>query len=157
VAEKLIAEALDDHEAEDKALHLGAAHLDELGIDADDLGLSLAHLGLQATPNFDGQGGFLIARSPDVLEQAEGLTNQHQSVPIISLNQKHKRGRQRVAAHARRTAPDGPGVPSSIAVKPLDPVLEEARRDRARRHLQEFRTARNFENCDRAGRLEKSR
>jgi hypothetical protein len=149
-AEKLISAALADPEADSKPLFLAADRLDELGINADDLGVSLAHLGLHAAPDWDAQGGFLIARSPDVLERADELKAKGQPVPIISMRSPPPPKARAARAPAR---PSGAGVPGAKEVRPLAPALEEARRDRARQHVREARSARNFENYG-AGRLE---
>jgi hypothetical protein len=139
----LIADALEDPAAEQKALYISADDLGEFGADAATLEGWLAQRGLHVAANFDGgQGGVLLARAPEILTRAEELKDQGKPVPIIPV----KPAPPPKAGAARALArPDGPGVPSATAVKPLAPALEERRLDRARQHIKEIRRARNYE------------
>lgn len=84
-AHNLLAKALADPASDGKPLWFSAEDLDDLGLDAATLPAVLAPMGLHALP-FGGQGGMLMARSPDLLERAEQLRDQGQPVRIISVH-----------------------------------------------------------------------
>ena len=72
--------------------------LADQGVDAATLSEAFAALGLAADPTFSARGGVLIAKSPEVLQQAVAARDKSRSVPIHPVTIKVPR-RRRVSAH----------------------------------------------------------
>jgi hypothetical protein len=85
VLQGLIERALNQTKGDERPIWISGDSLAAFGVNAATLGNALSRLHLYVAPNWDARGGALIARSPDILEQAERLKTRGQPVPIIVI------------------------------------------------------------------------
>jgi hypothetical protein len=78
-----LARALADPESNRLPIAFTVEKLDALGADAATLEAAAAMLGLHIAPNFDGRGGSIVARTPDILQAAVETRGQLRPVRVI--------------------------------------------------------------------------